>query len=394
MGDDRAARMALACVTEPGDPAMAKLLASFSPGELWAKVNAGHGPAPWVNRARAYSERSVRLVMERDGVRFLVPSDEEWPAWLADLERAEPVAGMHGAPVGLWVRGPGSLAQATARSVAVVGSRASTPYGERVAADLAAGLAEAGWAVVSGGAYGVDAAAHRGALASGGVTVSVQAGGLDDLYPKGNAALLQRVAAEGLLVSETPPGEGPTRRRFLTRNRLIAALSRGTVIVEAAARSGARNTASWAGACLRVVMAVPGPVSSATSYGPHRLIREGEATLVAGCADVLEAISPSGERLAPESEPHPTLFDSLTEPQRLVYEAIPSRGSRSAGEVAVRAGVPIPAALGALAALELAGLVARRDGGRWGMGERRDRPLLASERAAVKDADGQSQPGG
>ena len=335
----------------------------------------------WLAPGRTRAE--VRLLMERSRMRFAVPGDAEWPEWLADLGHAEPVAEMRGAPVGLWLRGSGSLAEASSRSVAVVGSRASTPYGDRIAADLAAGLVEAGWTVVSGGAYGVDAAAHRGALAGGGLTVSVQAGGLDQLYPRGNHELLKRIAEHGLLVSEVPPGEHPTRRRFLSRNRLIAALTRGTVVVEAAARSGARNTASWAGSCLRPVMAVPGPVSSATSYGPHRLIRDGEATLVASVDDVLECVSPAGEGIGREPEKQESLFDTLTGPQRAVYEAIPSRGGRSAGEVAVRAGVRVPVALGALASLQIAGLVERRGDGRWGLGERRDRPLLSSEKKGV-----------
>ncbi len=382
--EDRAARFALACVVEPGDPAIAKLLASFTPGELWAKLRAGHGAKHWVARAEAFRERDVRLLMERARMRFIVPGDREWPEWLADLEQVEPVAEMRGAPLGLWVRGSVSLSTATARSVAVVGARASTPYGDRIASDLAAGLAEAGWVVVSGGAYGVDASAHRGSLVGGGPTVSVQAGGLDELYPKGNHQLLERVVKNGLLVSEVPPGERPTRRRFLSRNRLIAALARGTVIVEAAARSGARNTASWAGACLRPVMAVPGPVSSATSVGPHRLIREGEATLVASVADVLETVSPMGEELAPAPEKQISLFDTLSGQQQAVYEAIPARGGRSAGEVAIRAGVQIPVALGALASLQIAGLVERRGDGKWGLGEQRDRPLLSSERRGMR----------
>ncbi len=378
--DERAARLALACVIEPGDPEVANLLASFTAAELWKKVRSGRGAEHWVARARAFREREVRLLGERAGLRFVIPGDQEWPQRLADLDQVDHVAGMRGAPLGLWLRGSASLPEATAQSVAVVGARASTPYGDRIASDLAAGLAEAGWVVVSGGAYGVDAAAHRGALAVGGVTVSVQAGGLDELYPKGNHELLRRVVDNGVLVSEIPPGERPTRRRFLSRNRLIAALARGTVIVEAAARSGARNTASWAGACLRPVMAVPGPVSSATSVGPHRLIRDGEATLVTSVADVLEAVSPMGEEIAPAPEKQMSLFDTLTVQQQAVYEAVPSRGGRSAGEVAVRAGVQIPVALGALASLQIAGLVERRGDGKWGLGERRDRPLLSSER--------------
>ena len=161
-----------------------------------------------------------------------------------------------------------------------------------MAAEIAEGLTDQGWSVVSGGAYGIDGAAHRGALAAGGGTVAVLAGGVDVPYPRGNAALLERIAEEGLLVSEAPPGAAPTRRAFLIRNRLIAAVTTGTVVVEAALRSGALNTATWANGCLRVVMAVPGPVTSPLSAGTHRLLRDAEAVLVTGAADVVATLAP------------------------------------------------------------------------------------------------------
>ena len=186
------------------------------------------------------------------------------------------------------------LAPLVERSVAVVGSRASTPYGDSVGAELAADLGEADYTVVSGGAFGIDAAAHRGSLASRSPTLAILAGGLDQPYPAGHGSLFERIAERGVLVSELPPGQHPTRTRFLSRNRLIAALTPGTVMVEAAARSGARNTVTWASALHRVVMAVPGPVTSANSVTPHRLIRESEAVLVTRAAEVLELLSPLG----------------------------------------------------------------------------------------------------
>ena len=169
----------------------------------------------------------------------------------------------------MWLAGGGDLAELAAQSVAVVGSRASTPYGDTVAAELAAELSESGRSVLSGGAYGIDAAAHRGCLAGRTPTVAVLAGGLDQPYPSGHRPLFDRIAERGVLVSELAPGEHPTRVRFLARNRLIAALTPGTVLVEAAARSGARNTVTWANVLGRIVMAVPGPVTSATSVTPH-----------------------------------------------------------------------------------------------------------------------------
>ena len=156
------------------------------------------------------------------------------------------------------------------RSVAIVGSRASTAYGEHVAGELGHQLAERGWTVVSGGAFGIDAAAHRGALAAEAPTVAVLACGVDRPYPAAHGALLHRIAETGLLVSEWPPGAAPHRHRFLVRNRLIAALTRGTVVVEAAARSGAQATARRARKLGRQVLVVPGPVTSAMSVGLPR----------------------------------------------------------------------------------------------------------------------------
>ncbi|MES6323209.1 DNA-processing protein DprA, partial [Cutibacterium acnes] len=198
-----------------------------------------------------------------------------------------------GPPVGLWTRGHADLANRVANCVAIVGSRAATSYGQDVASELAFDLARrsdipdhTSWTIISGGAFGVDVAAHRGALAARGCTVSVQAGGLDQLYPRGNTAVLEQVACGGALVSEVPPGAHPTKPGFLARNRLIAAMSSGVVIVEAGIRSGALNTTMWANALMRPVMAIPGPVTSSMSAGTHRLIRDNQAVLVRDADDV------------------------------------------------------------------------------------------------------------
>ena len=182
------------------------------------------------------------------------------------------------------------------RAVAVVGARACTVYGEHVAGDLAAGLGDRGWTVVSGGAYGIDAAAHRGSLAVDAPTVAVLACGVDVAYPAAHDGLLRSVRAMGVVVSELPPGARPTRRRFLDRNRVIAALGRGTVVVEAALRSGALNTAGHADELSRTVMAVPGPVTSAASAGCHELLRARGAALVTDAADVLDLVGRPGDR--------------------------------------------------------------------------------------------------
>jgi DNA processing protein len=297
------------------------------------------------------------------GARFVIPGDEEWPDQLGDLQHCSPVNRRGGVPPGLWLRGPGHLAALAERSVAVVGSRASTSYGAGVAADLGADLAQQGVTVVSGGAFGIDAAAHRGALAVSGPTVCVLANGVDVPYPAGNTALLSWIAREHLVVSELPPGATPTRVRFLARNRVIAALSQGTVVVEAALRSGARNTATWALECNRVLMAVPGPVHSAMSAAPHLMVRDGLATLVTNAGDVLELVSPAGEHLLPRTAGQVRPTDGFDPGRLAVYEAVPARRRASAGDIALAAGVTLPSCLADLAALELAGFVEAAAGG-------------------------------
>ena len=260
----------------------------------------------------------------------------------------------------LWVVGSARLDDMAQRAVAIVGTRACTAYGEHVAADLAAGLVERDVTVVSGGAYGIDGAAHRATLATDGFTVAVLAGGIDIPYPSGHAALLHRIGQDGLVVSEYPPGVRPARHRFLTRNRLVAALSGATVVVEAGARSGAANTAAWARGLGRPVCAVPGPITSAASVGCHALLRD-EANLVTRAADVVELIGRIGE-LAPDEERPESLLDGLGEAEQRVYDALPARGRRTADQIAVASGLPPMQVLGPLSMLEVCGLVNRVDG--------------------------------
>ena len=309
-------------------------------------------------------------ILKRRGGRLITPDDDEWPGLAFASFTGVPVRDkpQGRAPLVLWVIGPLRLDDVAERAAAIVGTRACTAYGEHVAADLSAGLAEHDVTIVSGGAYGIDGAAHRAALAADGMTVAVLAGGVDVLYPAGHSALLHRVGASGLLVSEYPPGVRPARHRFLTRNRLVAALSGATVVVEAGLRSGAASTAAWARALGRVVCAVPGPITSAASTGCHVLLRAG-AELVTRADDVREIIGRAGE-LADE-EPRPVdALDALSDTERQVYEALPGRGSRTPDEVAVAAGLPATAVLGPLAMLEIAGLIERRDG-RWRLARKR-----------------------
>lgn len=372
--DERLARLCLATITEPGHPAMAAAVSEFPAAEVWVGLLAGPD-GPLARRARAVDPDELLARTRACQQRFVVPGDEEWPSGLAALAGCEPVAQLSGEPLGLWVRGAGHLGELTSSAVAIVGARASTAYGDTVAAELAAGLSEAGRTVVSGGAYGIDAAAHRGALAGSTPTVAVLAGGLDQPYPSGHGALFGRIAEHGVLVSERPPGEHPTRVRFLARNRLIAALTHGAVIVEAAVRSGARNTITWAQVLRRVTMAVPGPVTSAASVTPHRLIREAEAVLVSSVAEVLELLSPlDGGVVRPVGERRPT--DELSADELRVFEVIPARGSLGAGEAALRAGVAVPTCLALLNALADRGFVDQCDDGSWRLVRRERREAV------------------
>ena len=258
LSEEKLARAALTYLAEPGDPALGALLAICSPAEVLAAIKAdmlpgsgpgcGDTPASRAALDRALSRWRTRLPglpdderiagICRDDVGLTCPGDAGWPGALDQLGRARPYA--------LWLRGHTDLRFACSRSVSMVGSRAATSYGGHVAGEIAADLGERGWAVVSGGAYGIDAAAHRGALAAEAVTIAVLACGVDYPYPAGHADLFAAIAAQGLVVSEWPPGRHPARTRFLVRNRVIAALSCGTVIVEAGERSGALNTARHA----------------------------------------------------------------------------------------------------------------------------------------------------
>lgn len=305
----------------------------------------------------------LELLKRRSG-RLVTADDDEWPGLAFAAFTGAPVRDkpQGRVPLVLWTIGPLRLDDVTERAAAIVGTRACTAYGEHVAADLSVGLAENDVAIVSGGAYGIDGAAHRAALAVDGMTVAVLAGGVDVLYPAGHSALLHRITNNGLLVSEYPPGVRPARHRFLTRNRLVAAMSGATVVVEAGIRSGAASTAAWARALGRVVCAVPGPVTSSASTGCHELLRAG-AELVTRADEVREVIGRAGEFA--EEEPRPTdPLDGLTDTERQVYEALPGRGTRTTDEIAVASGLPADAILGPLAMLEIAGLAQRQDG-RW-----------------------------
>lgn len=362
--EERLARIGLSAVVEGGTTELGATATRFGAEEVWERVVGGAAGEGLAVKAGRVEPAAMLEAAAAHGIRFVVPGDREWPDGLAGLDSCEPVRALGGSPIGLWVRGEGCLAGLAGSSVAIVGARAATAYGETVAADLGAELSQRGVCVISGGAYGIDAAAHRGALSVGGATAIFLAGGVDQPYPAAHRQLFGAAAEKGVVVSEVPPGAHPTRMRFLARNRLIAATAGATVLVEAAVRSGARNTASWASSLQRVVMAVPGPVTSALSFTPHRLIREGEAVLVTNAAEVLELL-PGLRAPSPEPVPAGSPIDELNPNQLLVMEELPARGGRSVGELAVASGLPVGVCLAIVGELERQGHAVLRADGLW-----------------------------
>ncbi|MDH2391352.1 DNA-processing protein DprA [Streptomyces sp. HNM0663] len=339
--DERTARAALTRVIEPGDDRGGRWLREFGAQGLLERLTGPPDepdalPGATPRGLAGYRTRAASADPERDlaavaavGGRFIVPGDPEWPTQLDDLGDAR--------PIGLWACGRPDLRKWALRSVAVVGARACTPYGAHLAAALGSGLAERGWVVVSGAAFGIDGAAHRGALAADGATVAVLACGVDVVYPRGHAQLIRRVAEQGLVVGELPPGDHPTPSRFILRNRVIAALTRGTVVVEAEYRSGSLVTARAAHRLGRHTMGVPGPVTSGLSAGVHELLR-GEATLVTDAAEVVELVGEMGD-LAPERR-GPVLPRDLLDPlSGRLLEAFPARGTADSGGLARAVGL-------------------------------------------------------
>lgn len=362
--DERRARLAWTLVAEigserPGDDRSSVQLRIVEVGPLaaWHELVDGVIGRRGAVRARvAEIDIDAELArLARVGARTVVPGDDDWPDRLDGPD----------APVLLHVRGEGSLAGLVDRSVAIVGSRASTGYGEHMARELGAGAATRGWTVVSGAAYGIDASAHLGALAADGPCVAVLPCGPDRVYPVGSQGLVGQVARTGLVVTEHPVGAVARRHRFLSRNRIIAALSRATCVVEAGLRSGSLNTASWAEHHHRPVGAVPGPVTSMSSAGCHEWIRSGQASLVTDAAELLALAAPIGEELdgvdGPRVVPHGA--DLLGSVQRRIHDALQVRRPRSVEEIAREALLSPAEVLDHLALLELEGWASRGDAG-------------------------------
>jgi DNA processing protein len=364
---ERLARVALALAFEPADPELAadvEAKGASSVREELLRTGSREGTRRDAVARLAAVDAARELERARtSGLRFVVPGDEEWPTQLDDLAHApEVVEGRGGVPLGLWVRGPVTL-DSLDDSVAVVGSRSATDYGTGITREMCGVIAKSRWAVVSGAAFGIDQAAHRGALAAGGRTVAVLACGADRIYPAAHERLIEHLADHGAVVSEAPPGASPMKLRFLARNRIIAALTRGTVVVEAAPRSGALNTAGWADGVSRQVMGVPGPVTALTSAGVHLLIRRG-ATLVSNGAEVLEAVGGSGSYLTVDVRGPERPRDRLTVGQLQVLDALPVGRPSGLASIARIAGLEVAETARHLADLTRHGF-AEQSGGGW-----------------------------
>ena len=374
---ERQARLALSLIAEPGDPRLRDLLLQHEPGRIVAAA-CGDAvalgvPAGWRERAHDVTSamESVTARAKANGLRWLCPGDPGWPSSLSDLDHVEPLHGATGAPVGLWIRGSGDLAKLSEQGVAIVGARECTTYGAESASDLAADCADAGFTIISGAAFGVDGCAHRGALVMNKPTVAVLACGADVDYPVAHSALIAEVAEAGLVVSEQAPGSRPQKGRFLSRNRIIAALSQGTVVIEAAVRSGSLNTLNWADQLGRTTMALPGPVTSRQSTGTHDAIRAGKAVLVTNGKNVLEELRGLGaEASGPQAVPL-TEFDQLPPAARKTLDGLDWNRGQTLSEIASGARLTARDVLTSLDMLERRGLVGRLGAG-WILARRAD----------------------
>lgn len=354
------ARVIWSVLAEPGDSAAGTMIARYGAVEALEVATVGSGDewdearARWMPRRRPAVIEAAIESAQRSGTQLVVPTDPRWPRGLDDL-------GAH-APSVLWLRGRLDPLSPT-RIVAIVGARAATPYGEAVAADLAADLAAAGVVVVSGAAYGIDGAAHRAVLSTDGQTIAFLAGGVDRPYPRGHEGLLTRIAATGAVLSETPCGAAPTKWRFLSRNRLIAAIADAVVVVEAGWRSGSLNTAAHAATLGRALGAVPGPVTSAASAGSHRILREFDGVCVTSAADVLEMLGTPDDG-AGGHDPE-TRDAARTDDTTRMLDALSSRVGRDTTDVARRAGFSETDAQVLLGFAELEGRAVRDADGLW-----------------------------
>ncbi|MBH0109270.1 DNA-protecting protein DprA [Salinibacterium sp. NG22] len=356
---------ALAGVVERWEPE--RFAAALSTGgDAVADGDMAQAIERWMPRLKSNTALIALRQAARFGARLLTPDDPLWPSRLNDLD-------WH-APSALWVRGTDEALAGIDRGIALVGARAATGYGEHITMEASAGLVDRGYTIVSGAAYGIDGMAHRAALASQGLTVAFLAGGVDRFYPSGHDALLGRIVENGVVISELPCGSPPTKWRFLQRNRLIAAASMATVVLEAGWRSGSLNTAGHAAALGRPLGAVPGPVTSAASAGCHRLIRDYDAVCVTN-PDQMAELAPLEQTLLSVDEAtdsggttqtpseHPDVGSQANTETTRLLDALSARSARTTDDIAARSGLAISTVRAQLGLLELDGRVAETERG-------------------------------
>ena len=355
--DERLARLAWCCISEPETPTTRDWIVARGASGSFRALLEGELVADgrYDARLQALDLEGAARALEKHQVRIVIPSDPEWPQQVDDL--AVP-------PVALYVKGAAHLGDLLEESIALGGSRAATSYGLRVATEMASGLADRGVTVVSGAAFGIDAAAHRGALAVDAPTVAVLACGLDRPYPAAHTGLIAQIGQTGAVVSELPAGFAPQRQRFLSRNRLIAALTVGTVVVEANLRSGSLNTAKHARDHLRHHAMVPGPVTSQMSAGCHEWIRVHGSNLVTNARDVLDVMGRLGVDVSDLRRAPETVIDGLSETDRAVWASVPIRGGAGLDALARATGMAAMPLMSSLGRLGVHGLVLR-EGDKW-----------------------------
>jgi DNA processing protein len=393
--EDRFARATWSGLAEPGDRLAGRALQQLGPAraltavvEHWdaarfaVELSTDGDPVTeddmrqaierWQPRLKSDSALIALRQAARFGARLLTRDDALWPTRLNDLD-------WH-APSALWVRGTNDALAGIINGIALVGARAATGYGEHITMEASAGLVDRGYTIISGAAYGIDGMAHRAALASQGLTVAFLAGGVDRFYPSGHDSLLTRIVESGAVISELPCGSPPTKWRFLQRNRLIAAASVATIVLEAGWRSGSLNTAGHAATLGRPLGAVPGPVTSAASAGCHRLIRDYDAVCVTN-PDQMAELAPFAEKTSEGSEKGMTsrissaLSDSEAPAENMdvdascnsettrLLDALSARSARPADDIAIRSGLALATVRAGLGLLGIDGRVTKTERG-------------------------------
>lgn len=356
--NSREAFFTLAHLCEPADPAINRELVNKSPEQVIQELLTGEiKPASRATFADRFTKFNLRAEIEYTNhirATYVTRGEVGWPRQLSKLGADEPWV--------LWSLGAADFRLIASQSLAIVGMRACTNYGQQVAFNWSAEIADSGVTVVSGGAIGVDIAAHKGALSVLSPTLCVLAGGVQARYPASNEHVFHQVMDTGVIISESPPREAPRRQRFLTRNRIIAALTKATLIVEASRRSGTASTASWAESIGRPIFGVPGSVYSAASEGIHHMMAEGRAILVHSPRDLLELVNI--QQAQPSNSVTVMDWRSLTQLELDVWESLPKKGHALAADIATRCGISLPSVIAVLTELNVKNM-ACTDGVSW-----------------------------